>query len=322
MPIQRSVSALIGTLLWCASASAQDYPNRTIRILTGTSAGGMVDSFGRSLASHLSQNLGTPVVLENRAGGSHMISHEAVAKAEPDGYTLLQNSQIGLVFVQGTHKSVPYDPIKDFTHITTLFSSPFYLLVHPAVPVRSVEELIAYARANPGKLNYGSIGVGSMHHLGMELLSIRTGIRMVHVPYKGSAQLMPDILSGQIQLIFQGPTSSIPPARAGKLHALAITGPERSRAMPQLPTMAQAGVPDFNIDSWFGLSGPANLPRPIVERLNRETVSFLRNKETIEKAAVENIDLLPGNPEQHVARVRSEIPLWTKVMRAAGVQPE
>ena len=322
MPIQRSVSALIGTLLWCASATAQDYPNRAIRILTGTSAGGMVDSFGRSLASHLSQSLGTPVVLENRAGGSHMISHEAVAKAEPDGYTLLQNSQIGLVFVQGTHKSVPYDPIKDFTHITTLFSSPFYLLVHPALPVRSVEELIAYARANPGKLNYGSIGVGSMHHLGMELLSIRTGIRMVHVPYKGSAQLMPDILSGQIQLIFQGPTSSIPPARAGKLHALAITGPERSRAMPQLPTMAQAGVPDFNIDSWFGLSGPANLPRPIVERLNRETVSFLRNKETIEKAAVENIDLLPGTPEQHVARVRSEIPLWTKVMRAAGVQPE
>ncbi|MFM9970276.1 MAG: Bug family tripartite tricarboxylate transporter substrate binding protein [Burkholderiales bacterium] len=322
MPGLRSIATLIGTLLCCASAAAQDYPSRTIRILTGTTAGGMVDTFGRSLASHLSQSLGAPVVLENRPGGSHMISHDAVAKAEPDGYTLLQNSQIGLVFVQGTHKSVPYDPIKDFTHITTLFSSPFYLLVHPAVPVQSVEELIAYARAHPGKLNYGSIGVGSMHHLGMELLSIRTGIRMVHVPYKGSAQMMPDILSGQIQLIFQGPTSSIPPAKAGKVRALAVTGPERARAMPQLPTMAQAGFPDFNVDAWFGLSGPANLPRPIIERLNRDTVSFLRNRETIEKSAADNIDLLPGSPEQLVARVRSEIPLWTKVMRAAGVQPE
>jgi tripartite-type tricarboxylate transporter receptor subunit TctC len=322
MPSQRRVSALMGAMFCCATAAAQDYPNRTIRILTGTSAGGMVDSFGRSLAGHLSQSLGAPVVMENRPGASHMISHEAVAKAEPDGYTLLQNSQIGLVFVQGTHKSVPYDPIKDFTHITTLFSSPFYLMVHPSVPAQSVQELLGYARANPGKLNYGSIGVGSMHHLGMELLSIRTGIRMVHVPYKGSAQLMPDILAGQIQLMFQGPTSSIPPARAGKLRALAVTGPERSRAMPQLPTMAQAGVPDFNIDAWFGLSGPANLPRAIVERLNRDIVSFLRNKETIEKSAVENIDLLPGTPEQHVARVRSEIPLWTKVMRASGVQPE
>ncbi len=322
MPTRHSVSALIGALLYCATAAGQDYPNRAIRILTGTTAGGMVDIFGRSLSSHLSQSLGVPVIMENRPGGSHIIAHDAVAKAEPDGYTLLQNSQIGLVFVQGTHKSVPYDPIKDFTHINTLFSSPFYLLVHPSVPARSVQDLIAYAKANPRKLNYGSIGVGSMHHLGMELLSIRTGISMVHVPYKGSAQLMPDILSGQIQLTFQGPISSIPPAQSGKLRALAITGPERARAMPQLPTMAEAGVPEFNIDAWFGLSGPANLPRPIVERLNRETVSFLRNKETIEKFATDNIDLLPGAPDQLVARVRSEIPLWTKVMRAAGVHPE
>ena len=306
----------------CAGVQAQEYPARTIRMLTATSAGGMVDTFGRAYAAHLSQRLGQPVVVENRPGGSQMIAHEAVAKSEPDGYTLSQSSQIGLVFVQATHKNVPYDPLKDFTHITLLFSSPFYLLVHPTVPVKSLQELIAYARANPGKLNYGSIGTGSMHHLGMELLSMRTGVKMVHVPYKGSAQLMPDALSGQIQLMFQGPTSSIPPAKAGKLRALAITGPERSQAMPQLPTMAEAGLPDFNIDAWFGLSAPANLPRPIAERLHRESMTFLRNKEVAAKFAEQNIDLLPGTPEQFFERVRTEIPLWTKVMRAAGIQPE
>ncbi len=316
------VLTLIGTFTFLGSVQAQGYPSRTIRLLTGTTAGGMVDTFVRTLSSHLAQRLGQPVVVDNRPGGSQMIVHEAVARAEPDGHTLVQSSQIGLVLVQGTHKSVPYDPIRDFTHITTLFSSPFYLLVHPAVPARSVQELIAYAKAHPGKVNYGSIGVGSMHHLGMELLSMRTGMKLVHVPYKGSAQLMPDILSGQVQVMFQGPTSSLPPARSGKLRALAVTGPERSRALPQLPTMAEAGIADFNIDAWFGLSGPANLPRPIAERLNRETVSFLRNKEMIDRFAESNIDMLPGTPEQFVEQVRSEIPLWTKVMRAAGIQPE
>ena len=315
-------SVVLIALAVAATASAQEYPSRPIRMLTGTTAGGMVDTFGRAYAGHLSQRLGQPVVFENRPGGSQIIAHELVAKAEADGYTLAQSSQIGLVFVQGTHKSVPYDPVKDFTHITTLFSSPFYLLVHPSVPARTVQELIAYAKANPGKLNYGSIGVGSMHHLGMELLSMRTGIKMVHVPYKGSAQLMPDALSGQVQLMFQGPTSSIPPAKAGKLRALAVTGPERAQAMPQLPTMAEAGVPDFNIDAWFGLSGPANLPRPVAERLHRETIGFLRSKEMVDKFAESNIDMLPSSPEQFVERVRSEIPLWTKVMRAAGVKQE
>jgi tripartite-type tricarboxylate transporter receptor subunit TctC len=203
-----------------------------------------------------------------------------------------------------------------------LFSSPFYLLVHPSLPVRNVQELVAYAKANPGRLNYGSIGTGSMHHLGMELLAMRTGVKMVHVPYKGSAQLMPDALAGQIQLMFQGPTSSIPPAKAGKLRALAITGPERARAMPELPTMAEAGISDFNIDAWFGLSAPASLPRPVAERLHRETTGFLRSREMIDRFAEQNIDMLPTTPEAFVERIRAEIPLWTKVMRTAGVQPE
>jgi tripartite-type tricarboxylate transporter receptor subunit TctC len=321
MRVLHTASALIG-LACCVAAQAQDYPTKTIRLVTATSPGGMVDTFGRAMSAHMAQRLGQPMVVENRTGGSQMIAHEVVVKAEPDGHVLAQASQIGLVMVQGTHKNIPYDPIKDFTHITTLFSSPFYLLVHPSLPVRSLDELIAHAKANPGKLNYGSIGVGSMHHLGMELLSLRTGIKMVHVPYKGSAQMMPDALSGQVQLLFQGPTSSIPPAKAGKLRALAITGPERARAMPQVPTIAEAGMKDFNIDAWFGLSGPANLPRPIAERLHREAMGFLRSKESIEKFAQSDIDLVPSTPQQYVERVRSEIELWVKVMRAAGIKPE
>jgi tripartite-type tricarboxylate transporter receptor subunit TctC len=315
-------AAILVVALACGSAAAQDYPSRPMRIVLGSSPAGMVDTFTRVLAAHLSQRLGQPVTVENRVGASQIIAHEFVAKSEPDGHTLLQATQVGMVLLPGARKSLPYDPLKDFSYISMLFTSPFYMLVHPSLPVKSVEELVALARAQPGKLNYGTIGPGTMHHLGMELFALRTGIKLVHVPYKGSGPLMPDALSGQIQLMIQGPTSALPAARSGKLRAIGVTSPERTKAMPDVPTFIESGLPDFVVDAWFGLAAPARTPRPIIDRLNRETHVMLRSPETVEKFARSEIDLIPSTPEQMLERVQKEVPMWTKVMRAAGIEPQ
>jgi len=323
MPLARLLFAVVLAALACASgARAQDYPAKPVRIIIPYTPGGLVDVFARALGNHLAQRLGQPFIMDNRPGASQAIGLEIAAKSPPDGYTLVTGTQAGLVFTTAARASLPYDPLRDFSHISTLFDTPFYLLVHPSLPVHSVQELIAYAKARPGKLSYGSIGVGSGHHLAMELFKMRTGIDVVHVPYKGSPQSMTDLVSGIFQLEFEGPVASLPNIRSGKVRALASSGTERTRAMPDLPTVSQAGLPGFEIAPWFGLSAPAGVPRAIIQRLNREVVGMLSSPVERERFAASNIDFKPSTPEEMTERVRDEIPKWTKVMRAAGIQPE
>lgn len=303
------------------SQGSIDYPVRPLRIIVPFAPGSTTDTFTRAIGQHLSTRLKQPAVIDNRPGASQLIALEAVARSPADGYTLFLATQSGLVFLTGTRKSLPYDPVKDFAPITMMYESQLYLMVRPDTPVNSVKELLAWAKAQPGKFNYPSIGVGSTQHLAMEMFKTRAGIDLVHVPYKGSPQIQSAILSGEVQVVFDG-ALSLPLVRNGKLRALGSSGAERSQATPDLPTIREAGVPDFSIASWFGLGAPAGVPRPIIDRLNHEVADYLRSPAGREKFAPFNVDLRPSTPEQMAERIRTEIPIYTKVMRAAGIEAE
>jgi len=313
-------------LPWLASSvQAQGtYPAKPIHFIVPYMNGGLGDTFGRAMAQHLGQRLGQPIVVDNRPGASQMIALAATAKAPPDGYTIAYGTQSGMVFTTATKKSLPYDPVKDFAPIGMLFDTPFYLIVHPSLPVKNVQELIAYVRSNPGKLTFASIGVGSGQHLAMELFRNHvTGLDMLHVPYKGSAAAAIDMVSGRIQVMFEGPTTTATNARTGKVRVLASSGVQRTRAMPQVPTVAESGVPGYDMATWFGLQTSAGVPRPIIDRLNQEVVQWLRLPETRDKVADKfSLDLKTSTPEEMGERIAREIPVFTKLIRAAGIEPE
>ena len=314
-------SWIVASLLLIASA-AQAYPTRPIRFIVPFTPGGLGDTFARAVAEGLSQRLGQPVVVDNRPGASQAIGAEATAKAPPDGHTIFMGTQSGLVLNAIARKSLPYDPVRDFAPISLLFTTPLYLVVHPSLPAQSLEELLALARSRPGKLTFASIGTGSSLHLAGEMMKRRAGVDIVHVPYKGSAPAMTDLLSGQVDMMFEGGVSALPHVRAGKLRALATTGRKRTDAMPKLPTMSESGVPDFDVTVWFALFAPAGVPAPIVERLNREVGEVLRLKAIREKFAAAGIEIAASTPEALGERIRDDLPYWTKVMREAGIQPE
>jgi tripartite-type tricarboxylate transporter receptor subunit TctC len=311
--------------LQCVAAHAQGtaagYPTRPVRFIVPYTTGGLLDVFARALAQHLTERLGQVVIVENRPGASQAIALEAGAKSPPDGHTLVMGTQSGLIFLTASRKTLPYDPLRDFASVTLMIATPFFIVVNPSVPASSIQELIAFARAQPGKLFYASIGAGSGHHLVTELFKTRTNTDMVHVPFKGNAPAQADLLAGQVQVMFEGP-SILPHVRSGKLRALASTGRQRARAMPDLPTVAETVLPGFDVATWFGLSVPAGVPRPIIDRLNREVGDMLRSPATHEKFASTGIEFLPGTPEEMTERIRSEFPIWTKVMRSAGIEPE
>jgi len=261
-------------------------------------------------------------VIDNRPGASQAIGAEATAKAPPDGHTLFMGTQSGLVINTIARKQLPYDPVRDLAPVTMLFTTPLYLVVHPSVPAHSVKELIALARAKPGTLTFASIGSGSSQHLAGEMLRARAKVDIVHVPYKGSSPAMTDLLGGQVDMMFEGGVSSLPHVRSGKLRALATTGRRRADAMPELPTMAEAGVADFEFTVWFALVAPAATPRPIIERLNREVGEVLRTRGLKEKFAPAGIDIAPSTPEELGERIRADFPYYGKLMRDAGIQPE
>jgi tripartite-type tricarboxylate transporter receptor subunit TctC len=305
-----------------AQAGDAQYPSRAVRFVVPFSPGGLGDTVARAVGQHLSQRLGQPVVIDNRPGGSEIIAAEAVAKAPADGHTLLLSTEVGMVFNPVTKKNLPYDPQRDFTPIALLFESPFYLVVNPSVPARSASELIALAKANPGKLTFGSIGLGSMQHLLADMFKKRTGVDILHVPYKGSGPAVVDLVSGQIDMMFQGGGGTLGHMQSGKLRALAATSARRPAQTQDLPTMKEAGIANFEAVSWFGIFAPAKLPRPILERLNAETVDFLKNPETRTRFAALGIELTPTTPEGLGERIRKEAPFWTKVIRDAGVEAD
>lgn len=320
--VPTAVALLAAAAFLPCSTQAQSWPAKPLRFIIPQSPGGQVDVVGRTVAQHLSERLAQPFVVDNRAGANGAIGFEAAAKAPPDGYTLLMSNQSGLVFAPIVKKSLPYDPIADFTPVSMLFDTPYYLIVHPSVPARSVQELLALARSQPGKLNYATVGVGSGQHLFIEVLKAATKIDIVHVPYKGAAQAGTDMLAGSVQIMFQFFGFTVPNAKTGKTRALASTGARRTDAMPDVPTLGESGVPGYVAATWYSLSAPARLPRPLVERLNRETSEVLRLASMREKFAAQDVILLPGKPEDLTERVRNEAPIFAKIARDAGIEPD
>jgi tripartite-type tricarboxylate transporter receptor subunit TctC len=320
MPLAKMLALVLAVA--APNAFAQSYPSKPIRFIVAYTTGGLGDTFARVMGEHLGKRLGQPFVIENRPGASQVIALDATAKAAPDGHTLAYGTQSGMVFTTATKKTLPYDPVKDFASISMLFDTPFYLTVHPSVPALNLKEFIVYVKANPGKLSYASIGVGSGQHLAMELFLMKTGLKMVHVPYKGSAPASIDMVAGQVQAMFEGPTSSAPQIRSGKLRALGVASSRRTSSMPNIPTIMEQGL-DYEMSTWFGLQTVAGTPRQIIDRLNQEVVQWLKSADAKEKLADKfSLEMTPSMPEEMAERIRREIPVFMKVMRDAGIEPE
>ena len=309
-------------LCFMSLAQAQPWPSKPIRFIVPQTPSGQVDTVARTVAQHLGERLGQPLIVENRAGANGVIGTDTVAKAPPDGLVLLLSAQSAMVFNAVLKKSLPYDPIADFSSVTMVFETPYYLVVHASVPAKSVQELLALVRSQPGKLNYATVGTGSGQHLYMEVFKNMTKVDMVHVPYKGSAQAGTDLLTGQVQVMLQGSGFTLPQVKPGKIRVLASTGPQRMQGLPDVPTVMEAGVPGYTASTWYGLVGPAHLPRAIIDRLNREVGDILRQLAVREKFNAMDLLLTPGTPDALAVRVRSEIPLFARVVRDAGIEPE
>ncbi len=300
-------------------ALAQSFPERPIRLIVPLPPGGSPDTIARTLAQGVQGVWKEPIVVENRTGGSQNIGSDVVAKSAPDGYTWLLAPDN--VFVTNPYLAKgPFDPLKDLAPVTLLARIQFLLVVHPSVPARSVQELVAYAKAHPGELNFGSSGTGSPQHLGGLLLQQLAGIRMNHVPYKGAAPAVADLLAGRIQVWIGAANSLLPHIRAGKLRALATAASQRFVSLPDMPTVAEAGVPGYSLYPWLGLFVPANTPPELVATINRETQRILALEETKARLVPQGMDLVTGSPQELGKLIRDENAYWGKIIREAGLK--
>jgi tripartite-type tricarboxylate transporter receptor subunit TctC len=315
-------SALPCLLAATPLASAQDYPNRPIRLIMPYPAGGSIDIAGRLVAQRLSENLGQGVVIDNRTGAGGTVGTEAAAHAAPDGYTLVMGGNGTLAVSPILQKNLPYEPNRDFTPLTLLVTIPYVVVVYPAVRVNNIRELIALAKEKPGELNYASGGNGSEPHIAAELFKIMAGVRITHVPYKGSTPAIADTLSGQVQLTFTGIPSVLGYLKSGRLRAIAVTSTKRTAALPDVPTIAESGVPGYELDPWFGLLLPAHTPPALVSRLNAEIVKVLQVPATREHLGSEGFEVVGDTPEQFAAYIRSEQAKWAKVIKDAGIHAD
>ena len=311
-----------GALFPGGEVSAQPYPSRPLRLIVPYPPGGVGDMFGRLYAQQLGERLGQPVLVDNKPGAAQAIGAEAAVKSPPDGYTLFLGSTSSLILQVGARKSLPYDPVKDFAPVSLVFNLPLYLVVHPDLPVNNVRELIAYGKANPGKLSFASIGAGSTVHLAGEMFKKMAGIEMVHVPYKGSAPALTDIIAGRVSLMFDGGASALPFVNAGKLRVLGTTDSRRSEQLPDIPSIAEAGLPGYEAVSWFGIAAPAGTPKPIIERLAADTAAIVSKADFKARFAGAGMEMISTTPEAMAEIIRTGIPRWTRVMREAGIQPE
>jgi tripartite-type tricarboxylate transporter receptor subunit TctC len=305
--------------LACAGAYAQAYPSKAVRLIVPFAAGGSTDIIGRVIAQKLNEAWGQPVLVDNRAGGSTVIGTDIVAKAPPDGHTLLV-TPAPFTIVPSLMAKLPYDPQKDFEPITLINTTPLVVVVHPGVPAKSVKELIALARAKPGALNYGSSGSGGSNHLAGELFNAMAGVKMVHVPYKGNAPALADLVGGHVDLVFNGLTSALPLIKAGKLRALAVTSLGRASALPDSPTLDESGLKGFQAVAWNGLTAPARTPREVIARINADVLKVVRSPDLIDKLKAEGSDPVGSTVEQYAAFLRDEIAKWSKVIKFANIK--
>jgi tripartite-type tricarboxylate transporter receptor subunit TctC len=307
-------------MLCAALAMAQPYPGKPIRLVVPFPPGGSADIIGRTLAQRLSEQMGQPVVVENRAGASAIIGSEYVAKSPPDGYTLLLGNVGSMTIHPFLYPNLPYDPIKDFAPVTLVGAVTSVVVVTASLPVNNIAELVAWAKANPGKLNFTSSGAGSSTHLTGELLRLRTGIKMEHISYKGSAPALVDLIAGNVQLMFENLPSVLPHIKAGRVRALATTAAKRSSALPDVPTMIEAGFAGFDMVSWQGILVPAGTPQEIVARLNSEIVKALQTREVRDGYAKLGVDVLGNTPDQFAAYIRQEQAKWSNIVKDAGIK--
>jgi len=317
----------VGLVAWLAFSAtapvaAQQYPNRPVRFVVPFSPGGSTDTLARTVSLKLSDVIGQQVVVDNRPGANGNIGMEIVARAAPNGYTIVLGYIANLAIDPSLYEKLPYDPVKDYAPITQLASSPNVLVAHPSLPARNLKELIALAKAKSGQINFASAGVGSVGHLTGELLNNLAGIKMVHVPYKGSGQAVTDLLGGHVQLMFSGFSSTLPHIKSGKLRPLVVTGAQRSAALPDVPTIAESGFPKFEATAWYGVLAPAKTPKPIVARLHDEIVKVLHLPEVKERLGSLGFEIVGSTPEQFAVYIKSEIGKWAKVVKASGAKPD
>jgi tripartite-type tricarboxylate transporter receptor subunit TctC len=281
-----------------------------------------VDTLARTIGPRLGDALGQQIVVDNRSGGNGNIGMEVVAHAVPDGHTILLGYIANLAIAPSLYDKLPFDPLKDYAPITQVATSPNVLTAHPSVPAKSLKELIALAKAKPGQVNFASTGVASVGHLTGELLNNLAGIRMTHVPYKGSGQAVTDLLGGHVQVMFSGFSSTLPHIRAGKLRALAVTGAQRSPALSEVPTIAEQGFPGVEATAWYGVLAPAGTPKPVVVRLHGELVKIFRIPDVVQRLDGLGFEIIGSTPEQFAAYMRTETRKWAKVVKASGAKPE
>ena len=304
-----------------AGADLRDYPSKPIRIIVVLAPGGATDIIARGLAQKLSEGLGQSVIIDNRSGAGGNIGAELAAKAAPDGYTALIVSSTYTIN-PSLYRQLPFDPNRDLQAVTLIASSPFLLLVHPSVPARNVKELIAVAKTKPKELNYGSGGVGNSGHLAAELFSSLAGVELTHVPYKGAGPALIEAVAGHVQVIFSSIVSGMPFAKSARLRALAITTGKRSAAMPDLPTVAESGVPGYDFSSWYGLLVPAGTPTPVIGKLNAETIKALRQPDLRERLSNEGCEPVGNTPAQFAAHIQSEMARRARIVKASGMRAE
>ena len=314
--------ALVLCSLFVAAAGAQDaYPSRPVKFILPFPPGGGTDILGRVIAERLSASLGQPVVTENRGGAGGNVGAEAAAHSAPDGYTIVLVAP-SLAISPSLYSKLNYDPVKDLTPISLVATVPNVMVTYPAVEAKNLQEFIALARSKPGQMNYGSGGAGTSNHLAGELFNIVTGAKLVHVPYKGVNLAMQGVLAGEIQLVFIGIPAALPHIKAGKLRALALVAPQRSPALPEVPTVAEAGLKDFDVTTWYGVMAPSGTPRPIITRLNGELVKIMQTPDVKERLAGMATDPLTSTPEEFAAYLKREVAKWGDVVRKAHLKAD
>jgi tripartite-type tricarboxylate transporter receptor subunit TctC len=326
MRIQNALAAIVAIaaclVASISGASAQNYPTRAITLVIPFAPGGSTSIVGRGIADKMSELLGEKVVVDNRPGAGGTVGTRAVAKGEPDGYTLVLGYTGTLAIGPSLYKSVGYDPRKDFAPIGLIGNAPNSLVVNPSFPAKTVAELIAYAKANPGKVNFGSAGAGTASHITGEYFARSAGITLVHIPYKGTGPALTDLLGGHIPMAFAPIPASHPNVTAGKLRALAVTSTTRSNLLPDVPTMAEAGLPGFDASLYYGLAAPAGTPRPIIDKLNKALREALGSDEVKKQLDNDGTEITPGTPEDYADFIDRDEKKWAQLVKASGVEQE
>ncbi|HYK14954.1 MAG TPA: tripartite tricarboxylate transporter substrate binding protein [Burkholderiales bacterium] len=317
-----ALGLLVGALAWLPNAGAQEYPTKPIRLVITYPPGGNTDLVGRALALKLGEFMGQQVVVDNRGGAGGVLGSMITAQSAPDGYTIMLGTSAGMVINPLLSRKLTYDPVRDFAPVSMVVIVPQLLVINPQLPVKNVRELIAFAKAKPGYLNAGSSGVGTPNHFGTELLKWLAGVDIVHVPYKGGAPALTDLLGGQIQMAFSSVPAVLPHIKAGRLVALGVGSAKRSPALPNIPTIAEAGVPGYEYTTWYGIFAPAKTPRTLIARLNTEIVKAMETPDIKDRFTALGGDPDPGTPEELRAYMANESAKWAKIIKAANVRIE